>query len=634
MKKSQTQPPGISIDFFIQDPAVQQEIAFLKSEIEKELAKDPDFGFSDVRDQEGHSYVDLVQEGGGVLGIALVGYTYALEQAGIRFLKMAGTSAGAINTALLAAADKPEKAKSEKILKAIAELDILSFVDGDRDAKKFFDSLVENKGKVNLLYRGLQVIDNFKDFLGLNPGEVFYDWLAETIESYGIKTVQDLRKRMQDLPEEIKEAIYPADSNEDDWPFALVAADITTESKTIMPEHGSIYFTNPEEVHPAYYVRASMAVPLFFHPLHRDPAHAAEKRPFLGQPLSTRQQLWKEKLHYDGPMPDKVMFVDGGILSNFPIDIFHNWDKIPRRPTFGIKLGASRNSFNKVEEMTTFGLIGAAFNSARNMRDLEYFYNNPELKQLVGEIDTLGQNWLNFALTNEEKLTLFRQGVKAAVSFLTDEKKKFSWKQYKEGRRNQLLTFVDRLNHDLGLLETAEQAAGTRTRSISKSREEERQKEKSMAALQKRLASVKVFCDKIDILWMDYQYDAAQDSGSDYEKNTEEKLPEIRFLESLNKDYEIHCIQPDAVEATLRENPQKYDLAVFYLQETDYLATGEQFLQQMVERSEWDTLSMPPTIFYCKGYHQRMGIPTYAFGITHSPTELIHLIIDVLQRRM
>ena len=38
---------------------------------------------SDVTDREGNQYVDLVQEGGGVLGIALVGYTYVLEKMAI-----------------------------------------------------------------------------------------------------------------------------------------------------------------------------------------------------------------------------------------------------------------------------------------------------------------------------------------------------------------------------------------------------------------------------------------------------------------------------------------------------------------------------------------------------------------------
>ncbi len=53
-----------------------------------------DIHVSDLRDEEGHQYIDLVQEGGGVLGIALVGFTYVIEKAGIRFLSLAGTSAG------------------------------------------------------------------------------------------------------------------------------------------------------------------------------------------------------------------------------------------------------------------------------------------------------------------------------------------------------------------------------------------------------------------------------------------------------------------------------------------------------------------------------------------------------------
>jgi|GEM_PF-3705983 len=65
--------------------------------------------FSDVIDSEGRQYVDLVQEGGGVLGIALVGYTYILETAGIRFFNRAGASAGASNTLVLAGTDSIEK---------------------------------------------------------------------------------------------------------------------------------------------------------------------------------------------------------------------------------------------------------------------------------------------------------------------------------------------------------------------------------------------------------------------------------------------------------------------------------------------------------------------------------------------
>ena len=41
--------------------------------------------YSDIYDEAGRQYVNFVQEGGGVLGLALVGYTYVLEEMGIRF---------------------------------------------------------------------------------------------------------------------------------------------------------------------------------------------------------------------------------------------------------------------------------------------------------------------------------------------------------------------------------------------------------------------------------------------------------------------------------------------------------------------------------------------------------------------
>src|SRR5215218_5992604 len=101
---------------------------------------------SDVLDQEGNQYVNLVQKGGGVLGIALVGYTYILEKMGIRFLRLAGTSAGAINTSLMAViAPQKDKTKSDTILKYITELNFFKLVDGHPAAKWFIKNFITNK---------------------------------------------------------------------------------------------------------------------------------------------------------------------------------------------------------------------------------------------------------------------------------------------------------------------------------------------------------------------------------------------------------------------------------------------------------------------------------------------------------
>src|SRR5262245_20451428 len=123
--------------------------------------------WSDIVDDAGNQYVDIVMEGGGVLGIALVGYTYALEQMGIRFLSAGGTSAGAINALLLAAVDDVGTAKSERLLDILGTLDMFAFVDGDGDARDMVRALIDwdHTGAVKLAWKAAQVIDNLREDL-------------------------------------------------------------------------------------------------------------------------------------------------------------------------------------------------------------------------------------------------------------------------------------------------------------------------------------------------------------------------------------------------------------------------------------------------------------------------------------
>jgi NTE family protein len=114
----------------------------------------PEKQFSDIIDDKGNQYVDLVQEGGGVLGVALVGYVYVLEQMGIRFLSLAGTSAGSINTLLMAAAGRVDEAKSTWILECLCNKKLYDFVDGDSDARDFVDALLSDVSNVKLAIRG------------------------------------------------------------------------------------------------------------------------------------------------------------------------------------------------------------------------------------------------------------------------------------------------------------------------------------------------------------------------------------------------------------------------------------------------------------------------------------------------
>ena len=83
IKQSNSGKKELSLEDFLEAPRV---LKCLK-ELEDFQQKTP-LIVSDVLDKDGHQYVNLVQKGGGVLGVALVGYTYVLEKVGIRFLRL------------------------------------------------------------------------------------------------------------------------------------------------------------------------------------------------------------------------------------------------------------------------------------------------------------------------------------------------------------------------------------------------------------------------------------------------------------------------------------------------------------------------------------------------------------------
>jgi NTE family protein len=374
---------------------------------------------SDIIDADGHQYVDLVMEGGGVLGIALVGYTYALESVGIRFLGLGGTSAGAINALVIAALAPPQEAKSTQLVELLANLDMFSFVDGDSDARDFVESLVDGAGIVKMSWKVMQILDNLSERLGLNPGNAFLDWLRDTIGAAGVRTTRDLTDRMRTVPPGLRTRAGTALSAADaDAKLAVVVADISTETKVVFPRMARLYWENADFINPAHYVRASMSIPAFFYPYRVTglPKDAAAVR------------RWKEEAGYEGPVPEEVLFVDGGVMSNFPIDLFHA-PGVPQAPTLGVKIGTDRSEPHQIDK--PLQLLGAVFDSARHYADYDFILRHPDYKHLLGSIDTGEHNWLNFRMANDARIDLFTRGVQTAHDFLL----KFDWAAYKEIRR-------------------------------------------------------------------------------------------------------------------------------------------------------------------------------------------------------
>ena len=402
------------------------EVFHLTESLKAERKSHPEqFIFSDIVDQNGCQYVDLVQEGGGVLGVALLGYTYVLEQMGIRFASLAGTSAGAINTILMAAADTPDNEKSSKILELLINKDLFDFVDGDSDAKDFIKTYVEGAGFFTMAIKGLQVLDNLKQEMGLNPGDNFLEWLKSTLKSFDIETTGGLLHKMQDFFKTGVRLRHGVDNpnNRARPSLAIIASDLTTETKVEFPRMGDLYFEEPLQVNPACFVRASMSIPLFFAPYRID------KLPASTEAL----RLWNELAQYNGPIPKSVTMVDGGILSNFPIDVFHARDRIPNRPTFGVKLGLERNKVNAIPNYKK--LVFACFDASRQMRDFDFILQNRDYKKLVKNVDIGEHDWLNFNISDDDKVDLFVRGARAAARFLRD----FDWQEYKDIRKEQIV---------------------------------------------------------------------------------------------------------------------------------------------------------------------------------------------------
>ena len=438
------------------------------------------FLVSDVMDEDGHQYVHLVQKGGGVLGIALVGYTYILEHMGIRFLRLAGTSAGAINTALMTVIGEKKDAKSVHILKILSDLDFFYFVDGHKTVRSIIKKFVSHHHfkkhvkswtlfllitgillfLVNIILLGLfpwfpgladytfisfiisavyffslailiwfmwRILKRLKNSgFGINPGNYFYDWIKDQLSRNGVHTVSDLNKKATSLPKLSLRDDNPEDPSTLFGDVTFIASELVTQNKIQFPEMSHL-FRKKEEIdslHPAGFIRASMSIPLFFE------SYFIKDIPCESQEI---QDAWLRTLNEPEP-PSTARFVDGGILSNFPINIFYNPKvTVPRLPSFGIDLDSIKreDQKKKAKDWSIFGYVERMFNTIRYYYDKDFLIKNKVFKKGIGKVFLSEYNWLNFFLSDKDKVDMFVKGAQAATKFLTED---FNWAEYKLSR--------------------------------------------------------------------------------------------------------------------------------------------------------------------------------------------------------
>ena len=313
------------------------------------------------------SYADLVFEGGGVKGIGLAGALATLEERGYRPQNVAGTSAGAITAALLAAGYD-----ADELREIIVSLDY----------RQFQDRAWEDN--VPLIERSLSMLLD----LGLYEGERFLAWIGELLEAKGVRTFADLVH--EDFAED------PRFRSK----LQVIASDVTTHELLVLPRDATKLGIAPDGLDVALAVRMSMSIPVFFEPVR-----------------------------FENPQTGRMhVIVDGGMLSNYPVWIFDCENgEAPEWPTFGMllvepkpqvpigaRLPAPRMAGQGPRAVVDY--VKALAQTMMEAHDRLYVEQANYARTIP--IPTLGVGTTEFDLSRERALALYDSGRWAAEKFL------------------------------------------------------------------------------------------------------------------------------------------------------------------------------------------------------------------------
>jgi NTE family protein len=330
-----------------------------------------------VTDPTSSEPADLVLQGGGVKGIALAGAVEVLQRR-YRFRRVAGTSAGAILAALVAAGYS-----GGEVLEAMRDLPYAAVPDSSAPAIPLVSPAV------SLLAAN-----------GLHPGHVIEDWVRERLAAKDVHTFADLP-----LPDDPG---ADPDLGAADRAFRLVvtATDITRGRGLRLPwDYREAFGLDPRTQPVAAAVRMSLSIPLFFVP--RTLTHVT-----TGQ-VST--------------------IVDGGVMTNFPVELFDRQDgERPRWPTFGVGVipDLPGGDDTLIPGLPTrlpgaLGLLESTVATAISGHDQTYLGQPRNAGRLI-RIDTGSVGVVDFGIDEARREALVASGTAEATAFLGS----WNWEDY------------------------------------------------------------------------------------------------------------------------------------------------------------------------------------------------------------
>lgn len=216
--------------------------------------------------------------------------------------------------------------------------------------------------------------------LGPYDGNAFHAFMKELLDKKGVKEFGDL------LTSDVTEQ----DDLKYRWKLRVIASDISGGRLVTFPHDATLYGIEPDKLSVADAVRASMSIPFFF-----KPAKFGEN-----------------------------YFVDGGLLSNFPIWSFDSLSE-PPWPTFGLLL--QEDGSNEPKEINSlYSYAFAIFDTALKAHDRRWVRPDDMTHRTIS-IPVGDAKSTEFDMSLLKKDRLYKNGVNAASNFLDS----WSWEDYK-----------------------------------------------------------------------------------------------------------------------------------------------------------------------------------------------------------
>lgn len=231
------------------------------------------------------------------------------------------------------------------------------------DYRKFLDrNLI---GRVPLIGGGLSLLVSD----GVYRGAYLERLLAGLLADLGVRTFGDVRTGEE--PDQFA------------WSLVVTASDLSRRRLVRIPWDLASYGIDPDDFPVARAVHASSAIPYVF------------------EPVRVGGATW----------------VDGGLLSDFPVELFDRPGGEPRWPTFGIRLSARPGipPTHPVHGPISLGI--AAIETLVSNQDNAYIDDPCTVRRTIF-VPAAGVSPIDFDITAEQRDGLYRRGLQAGEEFL------------------------------------------------------------------------------------------------------------------------------------------------------------------------------------------------------------------------